>query len=343
MTTQRLPHIDMAAGLMVLWIILGHTNSVIYFIAPDHQLYYPQVFFFAMFWFFYKSGSFFTKRAVLAQWKKDQPKLLGQFLFWSSIGYAIYLLFRHLAHNLNWHDATYNIFMEFLHEGHIQLNMPLWFLLTLFLVRQVGNCILPDKADKDGWIKCLLIAAIAYAVAFACYHFQLRSLPLYVANSAAGLAYFALGYGLNRYADKWWLIVPCAAGYIACCVWGFPGVGMRENVCLNDFTYLITLPASFCGIVTFNAACRMLSRYLHWLAAPFAFVGRYAMTVYASHGIIYASALWLFDLYQFPALRPYILWLLIAAYLVLIPIFYFFEQALKSALTHLRTLLPKQQ
>lgn len=329
MTKERIRHVDMGAGIMILWIILGHANSVVYFTAPDHQLYIPQFLFFAMFWFFYKSGQFFSKRTVAEEWKKDWGKIIHVFVFWSFVGYALYLGFRFAAHNLVWRDMTWGILREFLLEGHIQLNMPLWFLLTLFLVRLVANCILPDRGDKDAWFKCLVIAIVSYAVAFACYHFQLRSLPLYVANSAAGLAYFTLGYLLGRHEQKWYILTPCALGYIACCIWGFPGVGMRENVCLDDLTYLITFPASICGIVTFNMVCRLCSRYLRFLSMPFEFVGRYAMIVYASHGLIYASVLRVFDFYSLPGLRPYTLWLILSAYALFIPICYYLEKGIK--------------
>ena len=106
MGKERLRHIDMAAGIMVLWIILGHANSVVYYTAPDYQLYYPQFLFFAMFWFFYKSGQFFSKRTVADEWKKDSHKLIREFLFWSIIGYALFLLFRLIAHDLVWNKVT---------------------------------------------------------------------------------------------------------------------------------------------------------------------------------------------------------------------------------------------
>lgn len=325
---ERKQYIDMGAGIMVLWIIFGHANSVVYFTAPDYQVNYPSFLFFAMFWFFYKSGQFFAKRTMAEEWVKDSRKLIYEFAFWSAVGYALHLFFHRLAHNLVWRDATYGIFKEFLMEGHIQLNMPLWFLLTLFLVRQVANCILPDKEDKDSWLKCVVIALIGYGIAFACYHFNLRaqSLPLYMANSASGLACFALGYGLSKYETKWWMIAPCALGYLACCIWGFPGVGMRENVCASSLVYLITLPASLCGIVTFNGLCRLCSRYLSFVTAPFEFCGKYAMIIYVSHGLVYAAVLLLFDIYGLPSLRPYTLWLILGAYALTIPFCYFFER-----------------
>ena len=186
---------------------------------------------------------------------------------------------------------------------------------------------MPGRDDKFGWIKCLLIAIVAYSVAFAFNFFNSRaySIPLYFANSAAGLAWFALGYGFSRYETKWWMVVPCILGYIAYYVGGFTGIGMRENVCADSITYLLTLPAGFCGIVTFNMLCRFVARYLHYLSLPFIFCGRYAMIIYVSHGLMYAAVLRIFDIYGLPALRSYVLWLIIAIYAVCIPLCYFIE------------------
>lgn len=61
MARERVAHIDMAAGIMILWMMLGHINAKQIFLStPDIYVFLSNFFFFFMPWFFYKSGMFFV-------------------------------------------------------------------------------------------------------------------------------------------------------------------------------------------------------------------------------------------------------------------------------------------
>lgn len=64
MANERLEHIDVAAGIMILWMMLGHVGgaSELGFINPHWMKYLERLFFFFMPWFFYKSGMFFAQK-----------------------------------------------------------------------------------------------------------------------------------------------------------------------------------------------------------------------------------------------------------------------------------------
>jgi len=81
MDNKRLTYIDLGAGVMVLWIIMGHAVSVVSFTPPENQLQLPLTLFFALFWFFYKSGQFFSKSDVIELYKKNKRKLISEFVF----------------------------------------------------------------------------------------------------------------------------------------------------------------------------------------------------------------------------------------------------------------------
>lgn len=48
---DRKEYIDAIAGLMILWMIVGHSQQI-----AGHEFGYPNILFFFMPWFYYKSG-----------------------------------------------------------------------------------------------------------------------------------------------------------------------------------------------------------------------------------------------------------------------------------------------
>ena len=108
MMKERIPYIDLGAGIMILWVLLFHAlgkhfalelqglqnvagdsslpdgthayidaNGIIR--ALDARAFFPYLHFF-MPWFFYKSGQFFKKRDAKELIEKDTRKLLYPFI-----------------------------------------------------------------------------------------------------------------------------------------------------------------------------------------------------------------------------------------------------------------------
>lgn len=363
MKKERIEYIDLGAGLMILWMIIGHAvgaascmeitlnnlwdvtdaslipEGIHAYIDYDGKIhgmglpnFIPNIFFFFMPWFFYKSGQFFSKRGVADEWKKDWNKLILQFLIWSAIGYVLYVVFRLKEGGFTFHYATYSTIRAFFLNGHIELNVPLWFLFSLFIVRQVANILLPQENDKYYWLKCIIIIIVGYGIAFGAYCLKFRLLPLWVANCSTGLAYFTLGYCLRKYETEKWLMVPCVLVYLTCCIWGFPFVGMRSNSCSSAIVYLLSLPGCCAGIVTFNMFCRHISKHLHLLSLPFEYVGKYAMIIYVSHGILYISISNILNVWNLTNLMPYTFWIIVGSYIIFLPIFcYLYSKQYRSS------------
>ena len=111
MSFNRLSYIDLGAGVMLLYVVLSHSIATAgYFEIAYYDLwgvtdaalipkgvhalignngkihaaginyYMPDLFFFVMQWFFYKSGQFFSKLTIADEWKKDWHKLMNQFI-----------------------------------------------------------------------------------------------------------------------------------------------------------------------------------------------------------------------------------------------------------------------
>ncbi len=277
---------------------------------------FPYLSFF-MPWFFYKSGQFFRKRPWKEQVTKDAHKLLRTFVIWSVIGYVMFLAFGMLQHTLTLRSATYSIVRGLFLTGKVPINEPLWFLLTLFGVRLMANIILPKKGEKYYYLKIFAFAIIGYVAAYLAFRFNHRLLPYWVANGASGLVFFALGYGLRDYENKWWLIIPCLVVYIVCGFTGFPMVDMMFNKLLAG-NYLLWIPVALCGIVTFNTICRFTCKYIP--IRPLEIVGLNAMTIYVTHILILLTIQFVITYFEITTLYPYMLWMYLIGYVAFLPL-----------------------
>lgn len=336
MHSERAIYIDVGAGIMILWMIVGHAiyaaSSIELLQGESCHLksinnFVPNFLFFFMPWFFYKSGLFFIKKGMCDECKRDSKKLLRPFLTWSGIGFILYVIFQIADKTLTLRSVTYEVLRGLFIAGNIQINTPLWFLLTLFIVRQIANYLLPLEDDRFFLSKSIFVILGGYGIAFGAYCFKWPILPLWVGNGAAGLAFFALGYCMHKYEKKWWLILPCAFCYVALCILGFPNYDMRSNWCGDATIYLLNLPACFAGIVTFNMLCRLISTYATYVSMPFEIIGKYAMILYVSHGLIFESirrlipSLDIFGSISFTV----VFWIIMGAYVVLLPLFCYFD------------------
>lgn len=335
MPDKRMSNIDFGAGVMILWMIIGHAiyaatsvESVLGGISPVKNIgnYLPNFLFFFMPWFFYKSGQFFTKRDVREEWKMDWHKLMSRFFLWSAIGYCMYVIIQAISGTFTVRSVTYDIIRELFLCGAIQLNTPLWFLLTLFFVRQIVNILLPRKDDKYFWLKCAIIIFSGCTIAFGAHCLNHPLMPLWIGNGSAGVAFFTFGYCVHKLEMKKWLIIPCLLVYIACFIFGFPDVDMRTNRCGVMCMYLIYFPSCFAGIVTFNSLCRLISNRLHYVSVPFEQVGRHAMIIYVVHGLIFESIRKVCISMDIIVSCSYVFWIVLSAYLVILPLCCYFDK-----------------
>lgn len=340
MPQKRIPYIDFAAGIMILWMIIYHALCYAWgFDLRDYwgvtdlsvlpqgvnaqlnteghlEIINPCIFFpflsFFMPWFFYKSGQFFKKRPYKELLRKDARKLLLTFVIWSAIGYVFYLVFGLMQNALTLRGATYSIVRGLFLTGKVPINEPLWFLLTLFGVRFIANLLLSARESKWGWIRIAGIIAIGYVVAYGCFRWNHPLLPYWVANGASGLAFFTFGYLLRDYESKSCIIV-----YLLCCFVGFPMVDMMFNKLLAG-NYLLWIPVAVCGIVSFNALCKGLYKYIR--IKPLELVGKEAMTIYVTHILIVLTCTSIMEYLGITSCYPYMLWIILGAYVILLPI-----------------------
>lgn len=349
---NRLLYIDFGAGIMILWVLIFHAmldaarmeiewlNEVgVSFISVCHnvritdsgilKIIYPikkfPFFYFFMPWFFYKSGQFFRKREMANLLKSDVEKLLKPFVIYGLVGFVMYLIYRFLsAGELTVRSCVLSPIASLFMKGYIPINAPLWFLLTLIIVRLLANVFL--SPNKGNYVNCIAIIVIGYLISYLLYCVEKNfiNLPDLLSNTVLGLVFFVLGYRLHKYETKWWLIVTCLIIYLSNCIFFLSIVAMRANAVYTG-NYLWYIPCAYAGIVIFNVFCRLVVKWLPKIVHPIAFVGRYAMIIYVTHGLIYASVLRILKVCTLTSLMPYTFWLIIGAYIIFLPpICYFY-------------------
>ncbi len=290
---RRVEYIDLAGGILIIWIIIFHAiNGCKVFGDTDARVALPYLTF-SMPWFFYKSGQF-TKKGI--DIKREVEKLLIPFLKWSAAGYCAYLIVLLVGGTLSPQTGIKDVLHTFYIYGYVTLNVPAWFVLSLFFVRVISGYLIKHSVSP--------YLCIAAGIAFG-YGFHLLDnphLPFYTANVAMGIAFYMIGYKFARFESNKPLSAVCLAGYVAFLLFGCSIVGHHRNILLAGHFLLWPLFA-YCGIVTFNNICRLtderLSRSPLRDFRPITFIGRNTMTLLVTHAFVY------FPIQRFSTLPPW--------------------------------------
>lgn len=280
MKNKRLDYIDLGAGILIIWVMMFHAiNNAHVYGDTDARVAIPFLTF-SMPWFFYKSGQFFNPGRGIEGIKKDVRKFLIPFAKWTAIGYVVQLAVLLIDHNFSFQTAVVDSLYKFYIYGYIPIDVPLWFVLSLFITKVIAQFLLEHRVHP--YICMVGGLAISYG------HFLINGndeplLPVWIANITQGIAFFMMGYQWSKYETNRWLMGICMAGYLGLQIWGYPIVGLHRNVLLQG-PWLMWPVSAYCGIVAFNNVCRWIGR-----CAPLNYAGRHAMTLLLAHGIIYMT------------------------------------------------------
>ncbi|WP_026367469.1 acyltransferase family protein [Bacteroides sp. 14(A)] len=283
METGRLKSVDLAGGVLILWIMAFHAmNNCKVFGNADVRVVIPFLTF-SMPWFFYRSGQFFKELPLRKGVAKDVCKLLRPFAVWSAVGYAVYLVMMAAAGEFSWQRCVWDAAATFGVYGYIPIDVPAWFLLSLFFVRAISRLLLRTAVPP-------VAAAAVCIVAGFVLHLTGNPLPFYVPNVLMGIAFFMIGYRFGRIEENRTLLAVCLAGYAAFLIWGCSIVGHHRNILLTGY-YLLWPLFAYCGIVAFNNLCRMAyataSVRAMRVLQPLAFIGENSMTLLVAHALVY--------------------------------------------------------
>ncbi len=312
-SSARIGYLDLAAGILMLWVMTFHAvNNAKVFGELDARVAIPYLTF-SMGWFFYKSGAFFRDGRGMEGIRKDARRLLIPFLKWTAVGYALHLTMMAIDGTFDLEHCLLKPLDTFYIYGYIPIDVPLWFLLSLFVVRFISTWILKWK------IHPLIPVILGFGIASVFHILNNPRIPYYLSNIPMGLAFFMTGYWLNKYESKKWLLAICAAAYLIFLIGDTPVVGLHRNIHLAGNYYLWPV-FCYCGIVFFNNLCKYIIKLTDKCGCirfrPLSYLGKNSLLLLISHGLFYMTVI------HYSNLSPMATFLIIEAlYLfVLIPL-----------------------
>lgn len=265
--------LDTVGGVMILYMIFMHCSQFTEMMDWEVMKHLQTIFVGFMAWFFFKSGMFHREgQNVREVATRTLPKLLRPYVAFSVAGYFVYCVVLWSRGDRDLVHYTLSIAKSILLTGSYGGALPLWFLVTLFLVKTFSPVIV-DKCKLGGVMACGLIGcACAYVESE---HLKLQ--PYYVFNFFPAMFFYGLGYILKGKQYGKWVLGFSAVVFIAS--FAYPStVDFRVNH-LSVGAYPLFLIYSLAAIVVFNNAAKALGQSL-W---PFTQIGRQSMFWYCAH------------------------------------------------------------
>ena len=181
--------IDSVAGVMIVYMVFTHVCQHFGLVQSTLYLSLERVLYFFMPWFFFKAGMFFSLKDDKEVVRASASRLLKPFIIYTLLGHAVYVIVCAVKGNL----ALSVLFpvRQLVLNGSITGNLPLWFLLTLFICRILLNLI--GKTKGRVLALCLLSLVAAFLM-----HLANFDHPYYLANTMTGLTFMCLGYIVKK-------------------------------------------------------------------------------------------------------------------------------------------------
>lgn len=266
--------IDHVSALLICWMVFYHILQVSGLYGPDGLSLDPLFFF--MPWFFYKSGMYHRPSTLRDAVRKGASKFLYPFVVYTVIGQVFYLFRLYVTDDLTFRHAFLSPIGTILLSGTTSANAPLWFLLSLFLVKVIAVSI-----TRRGIALAVMVASLSVGVVFNVVHFEITP-PHYVINSMVGLSFYCAGYLFRQHQFSNSVFIVSVLVYGASLVFGQSIVDINSNVLLKGH-YLLWPLEAIAAIVVIN---NMFSRYLYKELPVVSFVGRHSMSILCWHWII---------------------------------------------------------
>lgn len=269
---ERNKVIDSVAGIMITYMVFTHICQHFGYEQSAIYMTLEHIFYFFMPWFFFKAGMFFKIGDYKIILQKSFNRLIRPFILYSLIGHICYCGICYLQGDL--HLSTLVPYDSLLFQGSIPGNLPLWFLLTLFLCRIIFNFL----TKKD--VSVYWIAFFSLLLAFGLHLIDFKH-PFYIANTMTGLFFMSVGYiCANQKEITPPFLIICLLLYVVSLL--FPNfVGMRSNH-LYYGVYMLWIIYSVCGIILMNFIGYKFLNNVKVLS----FLGAYSMEIYCLHWIV---------------------------------------------------------
>jgi len=266
---QRDTTIDALGSFMIIYMIYGHLCN--WAVVPQIP-WVADVLFIFMPFFFLKGGLFFRKQEDKILIINGWHRLLVPYIIYSMLGQLMFSIRFFLSGVTDWRQYVVAPIRQILHEGACAGNAPLWFLLSLFVVRLLFNQCLKMKYTGILPVLAIVTAWGLNKVGFCDYYI--------VASSLSGLFFYWVGYMLKD-------ILYSKATGICCCVLYlllillFPTyVDMRSNT-VGHGIYAVWIINSILGFIAWIFFFSNIS------LGGVTYIGRHSMTYYVWHWVVF--------------------------------------------------------
>lgn len=250
--SKRILWIDNLSGLLIIQMIfLCHIRILAASMSDSNTLRDFQYFLvFFMPWFFYKSGMFFRENRISGEILKDCRKLLKPFIVYSLFGYIFQVSCMILRHEtLSAQTLLCDQFVGLVTSASLPWQQPLWFLVSLFMVKNIFNVV--QKCTNK-----YIILAISLFVGYIC-SFLSPILNFWMGTTCQALFFFSLGFVMK---DRQFLC-PVFFGafiiYVLRYVFDWVHVwDARINTVATEDNYILTILVLVAGVILFNNVFR---------------------------------------------------------------------------------------
>lgn len=273
---ERKQYIDVVAGLMILWIVIGHLQQV-----TGYYLDYPNILFFFMPWFYYKAGALSNDYALCEIANRGGQKFIKPFVVYGLIGQLILVICMLLEHETSLKLYLYSPIRSLILGGTIPGNPPLWFIPSLF----VTQCLFAFMRDRKLNIYTCAVIGLFGGILLAIINYDF--VPVYIGSGIMGVFYFAMGKILHKYESNWKVIVGALGLSAALLMINHNPISDIRHIAQFEGTVwecLHGIGVALCCCFIINAIFNFLQPLLKFPLLQF--VGRHAMDFYVTHWIV---------------------------------------------------------
>lgn len=287
---------NLSAILIIYMIFVVHLT---YFCKISGAFFdiFNNLFFFFMSWFFFKSGMFFKEKPAKTVLISTARRLLVPYIIFNIFGIVVLALEKYQAGTF----LSINAFAKevvvtiFINEA-LYPNLALWFLFSLFIVRNLFNLLNIIKLRPYTILAISLI--FLFTIYYLCYYrwANYENIPFTFAevhlsknflllwgNIFCGMTFYSLGYILKYFQFKKELLYICIPLFI---VHIFFPANLDFRVIASD-NLLLSLLYALSFIILFDF---IFKKYADYRVPALTYIGQNTMTYYVVH-YVFMSAL----------------------------------------------------
>jgi len=298
--TERSPHIDIAKGIGIIWVVVGHG-----WLSLEHSKVSSVIYSFHMPLFFFLSGVFMRPQMALTSTltTKANTLLKPYFVTLVPVG-IIYWLLKDM-------HLGYYLFDTLYANGAELVWRQLWFLPHLFILSLFAHILLICAEKCQLTLRTQLLALLSMllvgvffidtfwhmSLSFKDLHYANAGLPLSIDLTLVTGAYFILGYMLAEHVIRFDGLKSIAIG------WGMMGVFIITHYLFNpsmdlyirryDHPILSTITA-LSGIYLVLFAAKWISHNKR-LSHVFSVIGRGSLFILIFHSVFQAKVFYIFN------------------------------------------------